>query len=323
MRIMDGRHPILAIVLALAFGSVGIATAGADLDRPLVFAVIVEQGALTVDVHGVPLALVLQTIGERAGIDVRLDGELSTPVTQSFVGLPLEEGIRRLARGHSVLISYGPPTGESEQPMVAGVRVLVAGVGASRRWSDATPSRDASSSSLRATAPAASVPQAEPKASDLTGDSSPALRIAEIQDFANDAGLGSQAAMSRLAEIAASETDAGLREQAVAALARLDTATAEPALVAALSDVDVSVRVRAVRGLRTFGTDTAAASLADVLIADADPRVRLTALAAVGSLFGPRMPTMLEKASTDPDVTVRETALRWLAWWKSRGPATP
>ena len=48
----------------------------------------------------------------------------------------------------------------------------------------------------------------------------------------------------------------------------------------ALSDADVSVRVRAVRGLRTFGTETAAAWLADVLIADADPRVRLTALRA-------------------------------------------
>jgi HEAT repeat protein len=321
MRIMKDRHSILGLVLVLSFGSVGIA--GADLDRPPVFAVTVEHGALTVDVRGVPLALVLQAIGEWAGIDVRLDGELSAPVTQSFTGLPLEEGIRRLARGHSVLISYGPPTGESAQPMVTGVRILVAGVGASRRWSDAAPSRDATPSSLRAPVPATSVPRAEPKAADLAEDSSLALRIAKIQDFANDAGLGSEAAMSRLVEIAASETDAGLREQAVAALGRLTDAATEPALVAALSDADVSVRVRAVRGLRTAGTDTAAASLADVLIVDADPQVRLTALAAVGSLSGPRVPTMLQKASTDPDVTVRETALRWLAWWKSRGPATP
>jgi HEAT repeat protein len=149
-----------------------------------------------------------------------------------------------------------------------------------------------------------------------------ALRIAEIQRFVGEAAHGSEAALTRLVEIA-SDTDAALREQAVAALARLDTAAAEPALVVALSDVDVSVRVRAIRGLRTFGTDTAAESLANALIGDADPEVRLTALAAVGSLSNPRMLTMLAKASADPNVTVRETALRWLAWWRSRGPATP
>lgn len=322
--IVGVRHVIrvtvgLLVALSLSIPPVGVTAAAPAHDASVDLAVAATNGRLTVDVRNAPLALVLRIIGEQAGVEVALRGDLSAPVTEAFAGLPFEEGVRRLARGHSVVISYGPPTGESGPAPVTGVRIIAAAPTA--RSDDATTSHEAKSPPLGSRPGTVSERQVDP--SGLTGDSSLASRIVEIQAFSRDAGLGSEGAMSRLVEIAASDADAGVREQAVAELARLTGPATEPALVSALADTAVEVRIRAIRGLRTFGTDTAAQWLANALIGDADPQVRLTALAAVGSLSGPRMLTMLEKASADPNVTVRETALRWLAWWRSRVPATP
>ena len=311
--IIDGARVILCLtaVLSLALLSftdvVHAAGTTSEPDGAPVFHVEVSRGELTVDIRQIPLARVLEIVGERAGLAMTVHGDLGAPITDSFVGLPLEEGIRRLARGHSTAVTYGVVPGGAGTVRLAEVRVM------------------ASASRTSSPAPIAIPPRREHADSSVAGSpeaSALALRIDEIQRFVGEAAHGSEAALTRLAETA-SDPDAALREQAVAALARLNTAAAEPALVAALSDVDASVRARAIRGLRTFGTDTAAESLDNALIGDTDPEVRLTALAAVGSLSGPRMLTMLAKASADPNVTVRETALRWLAWWKSRGSATP
>lgn len=299
----------LVLGLLVTIWLVVLAAAGADHAPSTVIDVVVSGVELTVDVRHAPLARVLEIIGERAGVEVTLHGDVNAPITRSFTGLPLVEGIRELARGYSVIVTYGIPSGESGHATVTGVWVM-----------GSVPGARASSES-RAASPVEE--QANPRVAEAADAAALASPIGEIQRLAVDADRGSEAAMARLAEIGASDADAALREQAVAALGRLTSPGAEPLLVAALADVDVSVRVRAIRGLRTFDTETAAASLADVLIADVDPRVRLAALAAVGSLSGPRVPTMLEKASTDPDVTVRETAVRWLAWWRSRVPAAP
>jgi hypothetical protein len=250
-------------------------------------------------------------------VDVTLQGDLSAPVTQSFAGLSLEDGIRRLARGHSVVVTYGAPAGDAEPAKAAGVWVMATPPSTARASIDSAPSTSS------AGAPAGKDEAGPASRVETTGESPLAPRIGEIGRLAEDADHGSAAAILRLGEIGSADADAELRQQAVAALGRLANPAAEPMLVAALSDEDVSVRVRAIRGLRTLGTDSAAQSLAYALIIDADPEARLTALAAVGSLSGPRMLTMLEKASADPNVTVRETALRWLAWWRSRVPATP
>jgi hypothetical protein len=286
-------------------------------DGPPLIDVAVERGEVTVDVRHAPLAQVLQVIAERAGIEVVLRGDGGAPITQAFSAMPLPDAIRRLAPGRSVMVAYGVPVTEGEPAPVTAVWIMAA-----------SPRRGAAASASQPVAvdsppiPAGAMP-AGTRPADLSGESAPTARVVEIQTLAGDAGLGSVAALTRLAEIGASGEEAALREQAVAALGRLNDVRAEPALVAALDDVDVSVRVRAIRGLRTFGTDTAAQSIAGALIGDAMPEVRLTALAAVGSLSGPGMLAMLQKAAADPNVTVRETALRWLAWWRARGPATP
>ena len=145
----------------------------------------------------------------------------------------------------------------------------------------------------------------------------------EIQMLTEEADRGSEAAVALLVDIIASEPNAAVRHQAVAALGRLNAAETELALTAALADDDVSVRVRAIRGLRGAGTETAAQSLREVLIGDADPQVRLAALRALASYPGRTMLQGLAKASSDPDGLVRETATRGLSWWKPRVPDAP
>ena len=283
--------------------------AGTDHDFSAVIDVAVSGVELTVDVQNAPLAQVLQIIGERACIDVTLHGDFSTPVTQSFVGLPLEEGIRRLARGHSVAVTYGTSTDESGQSMLTGVWVIGKSSPGAGAASDSSPS-----------SPKAE--QADSRVAEAT-ESQLAPRIGEIQRLADDAGRGGEAALARLTDIGAQDADAALRQQAVAALGRLTSSAVEPALVAALADTDVEVRLRAVRGLRRFGTDTAVQSIAEVSLADADPQVRLAAVTALTSLPGGSMRRGLARASSDPDEVVRGVAIRGLAWWNTRVPFAP
>ena len=301
----------------LTIGAVGVAMAAPDPEQPAAISVAVGQGALTVDVRDAPLAQVLQIIGELSGVGVTLHGDLSAPVTQAFAGLPLEEGIRRLARDHSVIVTYGAPVGESEQSTVTGV------------WVMGRPSPRAGASSEPAPSAVGSAPgarqEAQPDVSvaDAASEALRAHQIGEIQRLADDADRGSVAAMARLTEIGGADADATLRQQAIAALGRLTTAAVEPVLVAAMADTDAEVRLRAVRGLRRLGTDTSVQSIAQASLADGDPQVRLAAVTALTSLPGAWMRRALAQASSDPDEAVRQVALQGLAWWNARAPVRP
>ena len=293
---------LLALPLTIGFG----APAAAD-PTATVIDVAVDEGRLTVDVRDAPLAEVLRAVGERVGVDVTLQGDLSAPVTQSFAGVPLEDGIRRLARGHSVMVTYGAPAGDAEPAKVAGVWVMATQPSTARASIDFAPSTSS-----------AGAPAVKDEAA--TGESPLAPRIGEIGRLAEDADHGSAAAILRLGEIGSADADAELRQQAVAALGRLTDPAAESMLVAALGDEEVDVRLRAVRGLRRFGTDTAVQSIAGLSLTDPDPRVRLAAINALTSLPGGSMLQGLAIASSDPDDAVRAVAIRGLAWWSPRWP---
>jgi len=204
----------------------------------------------------------------------------------------LEEGIRRLTRGHSLAVTYAAPADDPTSRVLAGIWVM----------GSASPPRE----------PAPRV-QAPP-------ETSPGNALGEVPALVGRADLGGAAILARLGELSVSGRDPALREQAVAALERLAGAAAEPVLVAALADDDAAVRVRAVRGLRGLGTDTALQSLAGVVTGDAEPRVRLAALRALTSFPGRSALEGLARATSDPDDLVREWAVRGLSWWTTRTP---
>jgi nucleotide-binding universal stress UspA family protein len=79
-----------AAVLALT-----TTTASADLDGSAGF-IQVDAGLLSVKLEKVALCEVLRTVGEQAGVQVSIQGNLGNVQPQVFSGAPLPEGIRRL-----------------------------------------------------------------------------------------------------------------------------------------------------------------------------------------------------------------------------------
>ena len=312
--------------LALALALTALATPGASASegdaRPIVLDVRVRAGELTVDLRDAPLSRVLRTIGEKAGLEVTLRGDLTNPITDAFDGLALEAGIRRLARGASVAATYGPSPEDPARDVVVAIWIMggsavpggsmvtvagsVAGSSPSGRGA-VVAERALDWSGERSRPDPGSVAEAvDPRVAGLTR---------EIRTLAEGADGHDEAAAARLAEIGLSDDDATVRHQAVAALGRFRGVNAERALSEALADVDVAIRLRAVRGLRSAGTDTSTQSLARALTADADPRVRLAALTALTSLPGGTMLRGLAAASSDPDEAVRQAAIHGLSWW--------
>src|SRR5262245_13526043 len=303
---------------------------GADTTPPTLLTEEVDRGTVTVNIRNAPLAQVLRVIGERAGIEVTVRGDVSRPLTQSFAGVPLEEGLRRLTRGYSLVLTHTAAPGPSRAPRLTRVWVL----------------GDASTPDTFTAATTTPGPLGEPRrqahgplggssqaarhgvlASARTSEAAPESQWAEwtqaIQAFTDAADRGSAAAVVLLGDIMASEADAAVRYQAVAALGRLTGVEVEPLLTDALGDTDVAVRVRAIRGLRGVGTDTAVQALTDVVVGDPEPQVRLAAVSALLSLPSRTMFQGLEQASADPDAVVRDVAARGLSWWHTHLPALP
>lgn len=304
------------MTLWLSVGTAGGSQTGASVALD----VWVSGGELTVDVRNAPLAQVLHAVSEQAGIEVRLHGDLSAPITDSFRGLSLEDGVRRLARGHSLAVTYGTsargpgharPTAVwilGRSPLRDGPRPLPRTSAAVSRGGDESTSP----------VPVSGVDRRPVPSPD--GGTSPvpsAVLPSGILALANEAAQGSETAVASLADISAADPSAVVRQQAVAALERLKGPAIEPLFTAALADVDVSVRVRAVRGLRGTGSETALASLARASTSDGDPEVRLAALSALMSFPGHTMEQSLVRAAGDPDARVRDAAARGLVWWWS------
>jgi hypothetical protein len=331
---MPRAPAILALALLLSLGAVGTSMSGpvseTETNASTVLDVSVSGGELTVDVRNAPLGQVFQTIGRRAGLEVTLRGDLSARITQSFAGVSLEDGIRRLARGHSIAVTYAASPEAAERGILTGVWVMGSSSAPDRAVAvssppgvTAAPLNQGNGDPGESRPPSRREQKAEERAPEATIHFPLGGWLSGIQALADEADRGSEAAVARLADISASEPAAVVREQAVAALGRLKGPEIEPALTAALTDDDVLVRVRAVRGLRGTGTETAVQSLAGVLMGDADPQVRLAALSALTSFPGRTMVLGLARAVADPDGRVREAAARGLAWWNTRLTGAP
>jgi HEAT repeat protein len=86
--------------------------------------VIVQSGWLSVRVHQTRLEEVLKAVAREAGLEIALYGAFDAPVTETFANLPLDEGIRRLCRGHSIVMVYDGPAGGEPGSALSKVGVL-------------------------------------------------------------------------------------------------------------------------------------------------------------------------------------------------------
>lgn len=263
---LDGRPPSSAAAQEAAASAIYVAT---------------QPQLLSVDVHGVPLVDVLRVIGKQAGVVVTIRGDVSAPVTQSFAGLPLDEGIRRLAGRHALVLSYGP-SGDR-----AGADVLTS------VWVSGSSSAEQGSTGI-----------------DEGG------RAAEPDAPRAPASPRDKTAAAELARTLSGDPDPIVRALAVAALGQVGKGEAAAALIAALGDRSISVRIQAVRTLRWLEGARAVWALGGVLIGDPDPRVRRVVARELAALHGEEVRWALEAAASDPDEAVRQEVAAALARWR-------
>jgi HEAT repeats len=239
--------------------------------------VTVGEGRLSVNLRDAPLADVLRLIGQEARLKVHLDGQLRTPITGIFSGLPLEAGIRRLTRGHSSTFAYSPQS--------AGHAARLTEI-----W-------------IIESDPATPV--------------DPRARAARLASLGGLGRRGDDGAVAELSRILAQDPDPVIRTQAALALSRARNAQATPALTAALGDQHPLVRIQAVHGLQRVEGERAAEALGRVLLSDPDPSVRRVAAGALASLRDAAAGSALDTAmSADGDASVRQAAAAAYRRWE-------
>jgi hypothetical protein len=291
VRARDFAFPL---VVGLALGSPPLlplasgqpASAGTPAGPAALVDVRVAEGRVSLDARDVPLADLLRVIGERAGVPMHLEGDLSTPVTRVFTNVPLEQAIQRLARGHSLSFAFAGPERPGGQGGLAEVWVI--------------------SASPQAGRPVPAAP-ANPLAN-------PPARATDLQAVQALARRSDPEAAVELGRMLAQDTDPAVRSRAATALGRVSGPQAAAGLTAALGDEAVSVRIQALRSLRQVAGEQAIDPIARVLAADPDPSVRRTAARLLGELPGPAAQSALRSAAADDaDESVRRAATEALA----------
>jgi HEAT repeat protein len=224
----------------------------------------VQEGKLWLDVTAAPLDAVLHAIAERAGFKLELLGDLSIPITERWVPVPLGEGLLRLVRGNSASLTYVKRTDGSEaiermlvvaaaprptqlaqrNQQLAMIRRLSRSPGAEGRVTlSALLSNDGDPYVRGQAATALGRLGGPPAIAALTAalaDPAPEVRIHVVRALAQSSG---QPAGDMLAERLGVDPDAGVRREITGALARFGpTPSARAALEAAQDDADQAVR---------------------------------------------------------------------------------
>ena len=269
-----------AMVAASAFA---LSTSGAETEAatPSSIEVVVDQGRLTISVQDAPLDEVLQAVGDESGIAIETRGDLAASITISFADVPLYEGIRRLLRGHSYMLS-----GDVDQSRRIEISVLT---------------------SYRTEAPAGTGKVATP------GDERGKLqRIREL------AGRKDAEAIAFLTRLAGGDPSPIVRSQAVAALGRLRIEEASAPVALALTDPSAAVRIQALRGVKTLKGADALQELQSIAGYDPNPVVRRQAVRLMSDIQNPQVSWLLKQAAADPDAKVSQEAKRAARRWEQR-----
>lgn len=255
--------------------------AEAETSAPPPIEVAFEQDRLTVDVREAPLDEVLQAVAEEAGVIIEIRGDLTAHVTHSFADLPFDEGIRRLLRGHSYILS-----GDAERSRRIEISILT---------------------SHREEAPA------------TTGNvSTPDDERNALQRIRALAGRKDADAVAELSRLAGSDPSPVVRSQALAALGRLRIPEASAPVTLALTDESAAVRIQALRSAKSLKGATAISDLQAIATHDPDPAVRKQAVRLMTDIRNPEVPWLLEQATADSDPAVSQEARKAARRWEQR-----
>ena len=284
----------------------------------------VTDGRLTLHADGAPLADVLRAIGAAGGFEVVLRGAFATPVSESFADRPLEDAIRELVEGHSMIVRHGDPDAETGATEVAEIRVLenpdlaaAAETAADERMAvadeDTEEDEDTQEDdgeyalSEREAFRLANRDVPPPTRDDILielDDPDQARRLAAVPKVG---ALAPGAAADVLAGVFAAEDDPLVRSRAVAALTRLEGPGARRLLrERALGDQDAELRMQALNALATTDGERSVNLLGQALRDDADPEVRKAAISALQRVGGDWARRPLERAARSrPSVSAK------------------
>ena len=290
----------------------------------------VTDGRLTLQADGTPLAEVLRAIGAAGGFEVVLRGAFATPVSESFAERPLEDAIRELTHGHSLIVRHDDPDPASGAVALAEIRVienpklaaaaetaadepLAGGKGALEEEGAlkddgeyALTEREAFRLANRDVPP----PTREDILIELD-DPDQAKRVAAVPKVG---ALQPGAATDVLAGVFAAEDDPLVRSRAVAALTRLEGPGARKLLrERALGDDDAELRMQALNALASSDGERSVNLLGQALRDDGDLEVRKAAISALQRVGGDWARHSLARAAGDPDPEISLAAKQALA----------
>ncbi len=252
--------------------------------------VVIRDGMLTLDARDAPLAEVIRRIGEVGGFETVIAGDLSTPVTHSFAGVPVKDGIERLVGDITRVVIYAPSAGEAPPPLKELRLYAVAAPDVGDRGPGVSASVD-------------------PDILAELEDPDVGIRIEAVRKLSR---LNGAVVVDALAGVLRSDEDSRVRARAATALGGFADERAVPALETAVGDETQSVRIQALRALGRVGGDRATRILGEVLLGGSDVTQRVVAAWGLGRDGGEAARSMLTAAAADPSSMVSSAASRAL-----------
>ena len=244
-----------------------------------------------------PLADVLQTIGEQSGVDIKMSGELGDVRPQQFSDIPLALGIRRLVGSNSLVMIHSSQDGP---PRLVAVRVYAASPPVEGEAVEREQRGGRRESAVQRQA-------AEQRLSGRTA-AAERERTALLQRVRELARAQDPQGVPELAEVLTGEADASTRRLAVNALANIGGEEATAALRTAVDDPDPTISVQALRSLQSVMGEQMTSVLAEVVETHPDPTLRRTAVEIAARLQGDEARAVIERALEDSDEAVRSAA---------------
>lgn len=258
----------------------------------------VRDDLLTLELQGIPWAIVLKELQQQTGLTFRVQGRLNGTVTESFHSLPLEEGLQRLLHDADLIFLYvEAKEGQGARSRLSQVWVLPKGQGGQVDTAQ-TPKRplreavDPLGSLIQNVLAAGRGEEREKAVEALAEYRDPRVQAAllqalqdhdaDVRESAADAlaDFKDEAAVDHLSHALLEDSSEDVRESAADTLGQIASPGAIQALRRALEDESADVRASAVNALWRIGGEQAIEALKRAL-RDEDEDVRAAAREAL------------------------------------------
>jgi len=238
----------------------------------------VQNGLVWLDLDGASLDAVVREVGQQAGFETVVIGELVTSVSLTVSAMPLSQGLDKLLANTDRIVVYAEADKNSEQGIVSlwlfsASEPADSGVGEESRGLAQTPPIESKERSLAV------------------------LRL--TQKGATDDVINT------LGEALLNDPHALVRSRAAVALGSLGDKRGLEMLAGALEDTNHSVRTQAAQALGQIGGPQAAQILGDVLLQNPDASMRLLAARALQREGSTQARRYLDAAAGDSDPQIR------------------